>query len=79
MPYPVLVTVETPPGQRNRLTSAPRPILAIPHMVLVGHVQWIRGLPQELLAAAAYFGELVHDSHHRRAPAAGGRIPAVFA
>jgi hypothetical protein len=47
-------------------------------MVLVGHVQWIRGLPQGLLAAAAYFGELVHDSHHRRAPAAGGRIPAVF-
>ena len=34
--YPVTYDVETPPGERNRLTSAFRIILAIPHLLLIG-------------------------------------------
>jgi hypothetical protein len=36
MPYPVSVTVVPPLGSRNRLTTAFRLILAIPHIILVG-------------------------------------------
>lgn len=36
MPYPVSVHVEPSLGNRNRLTTAFRLILAIPHMILVG-------------------------------------------
>ena len=55
MPYPVVVTVETPPEPRNRLTAALRLILAIPHAILVGPVKWTHDVPQGFLAAAAYF------------------------
>src|SRR5262249_11582805 len=34
--YPVTYDVETPSGERNRLTSAFRIILAIPHLLLIG-------------------------------------------
>jgi hypothetical protein len=34
--YPVTYDVEIPPGERNRLTSAFRIILAIPHLLLIG-------------------------------------------
>ena len=36
MPYPVLVTLEPSLTNRNRLTTAFRLILAIPHLILVG-------------------------------------------
>jgi hypothetical protein len=36
MAYPVTVTVEPATGHRNRLTTAFRIILAIPHLILVG-------------------------------------------
>jgi hypothetical protein len=38
MPYPVSVTVEPALANRNRLTTAFRLILAIPHLILVGGV-----------------------------------------
>jgi hypothetical protein len=38
MPYPVSVTVEPLLTQRNRLTTAFRLILAIPHLILVGGI-----------------------------------------
>jgi hypothetical protein len=38
MPYPVSVTVEPSLANRNRLTTAFRLILAIPHIILVGGV-----------------------------------------
>jgi Domain of unknown function (DUF4389) len=34
--FPVTYDVETPPGERNRLTCAFRIILAIPHVLLIG-------------------------------------------
>ncbi|HMD33912.1 MAG TPA: DUF4389 domain-containing protein [Vicinamibacterales bacterium] len=36
MDYPVTVTIDPPSGERNRLTTAFRIILAIPHLFLVG-------------------------------------------
>jgi hypothetical protein len=36
MPYPVTVHIEPAPPNRNRLTTAFRLILAIPHLILVG-------------------------------------------
>ena len=38
MPYPVSVSVEPLLKPRNRLTTAFRLILAIPHLILVGGV-----------------------------------------
>jgi hypothetical protein len=38
MPYPVSTTVEPPLADRNRLTTAFRLFLAIPHVILVGGV-----------------------------------------
>jgi hypothetical protein len=38
MPYPVSVIVEPSIGNRNRLTTAFRIVLAIPHLILVGGV-----------------------------------------
>jgi hypothetical protein len=38
MDYPVSVSIEPMPGRRNRLTTAFRLILAIPHIILVGGV-----------------------------------------
>jgi hypothetical protein len=38
MPYPVTVTVQPQAGSRNRLTTAFRPILAIPHTILAGPI-----------------------------------------
>jgi len=62
MPYPVVVTVDALPEHHDRLTTALRAILAIPHMMLVGPVHfgvenaghWRSGAPTGLLAAAAY-------------------------
>jgi hypothetical protein len=53
--YPVVVTVTPTAGPRNRLTTALRPILAIPHSILAGPVYWSsRSGGFGLLGAAAY-------------------------
>ena len=51
-PYPVNVTVQPKLEQRNRLTVAFRPILAIPHAILAGPIYWSSSTG--LLTAAAY-------------------------
>lgn len=53
--YPVVTTVQADIGGRNRLTTAVRPILAIPHAILVGPVYfWSKSGGAGLLGAAAY-------------------------
>ena len=55
MPYPVSIVVEPQLEDRNRLTSAFRPILAIPHAILVGPVYFsARTGGFGLIGAAAY-------------------------
>jgi hypothetical protein len=56
-PYPVHVTVQPKLEQRNRLTVAFRPILAIPHAILAGPIYWSSSTG--LLAAAAYVMAIV--------------------
>jgi hypothetical protein len=54
-PYPVSVVVESQLDGRNRLTTAFRPILAIPHSILAGPVYWsARSAGVGLIGAAAY-------------------------
>jgi hypothetical protein len=55
--YPVNVTVQPTLEQRNRLTVAFRPILAIPHAILAGPIYWSSSTG--LLAAAAYVMAIV--------------------
>jgi hypothetical protein len=56
MAYPVSVHVEPCLIQRNRLTVAFRPILAIPHAILTGPVYfWHRTGSTGLLGAVTYF------------------------
>jgi hypothetical protein len=53
--YPVTVTVAPQEGPRSRLTTALRPILAVPHAILAGPVYWSsRTGGAGLLGAAAY-------------------------
>ncbi len=53
--YPVSVTVAPQLEHRNRLTTALRPILALPHSILVGPIYWSnRTAGVGLLGAAAY-------------------------
>ena len=53
--YPVVTTVQADIGGRNRLTTAARPILAIPHAILVGPIYfWSKSGGAGLLGAAAY-------------------------
>ncbi len=56
MAYPVTVTVEPQLTHRDRLTTAFRLILVIPHAILVGPVYWGThwGSSEGLLAAAAF-------------------------
>jgi hypothetical protein len=59
--YPVAVSVETQAGERNRLTTALRPILAIPHMILVGPGAWLhRADSAGLIGGAAYLLAVVN-------------------
>ena len=61
MPYPVSVTVEPQMTGRNRLTTALRPLLAIPHAILVGPVYFSRRTGTAgLLGAAAYLMAIVN-------------------
>jgi hypothetical protein len=55
MAYPVAVSVDPQLDGRNRLTTAFRPILAIPHAILAGPVYWwTRTGSVGLIGAAAY-------------------------
>jgi hypothetical protein len=59
--YPVSLSVESTLEGRNRLTTALRPILAIPHMILVGPGAWLHRLDSAgLLGAAAYVLAIVN-------------------
>jgi hypothetical protein len=56
MPYPVSVSVVPQLERRDRLTTALRPILAIPHAILVGPLFFYRRAGTVgLLGAAAFF------------------------
>ncbi len=55
MAYPVAIEVSPSLQGRNRLTTAFRPILAIPHAILAGPVYlWTRTAGVGLIGAAAY-------------------------
>jgi hypothetical protein len=59
--YPVSVAIEFAPQGRNRLTTFARPILSIPHMILVGPGAWFHRLDSAgLLGAAAYVLAIVN-------------------
>jgi hypothetical protein len=59
MAYPVTVTVDVHTGARNRVTTLLRPILAIPHWILVGPAWSGRWASGGLLAGAAYVMAIV--------------------
>ena len=60
MPYPVSVSVEPQTTGRHRLTTAMRPILAIPHAILVGPIYFsFRTGGAGLLGGAAYVMAIV--------------------
>jgi hypothetical protein len=55
-PFPVTVSIEAPSGARRRLLAFFRPLLAIPHIVLVGPASAVhRTGAAGLIGAAAYF------------------------
>ena len=57
-PYPVGVSVTVPLENRNRLTTALRPILAIPHALLVGPAGWVR--PFGAAGTAGFLGSAAY-------------------
>jgi hypothetical protein len=59
-PYPVQFHAPPSSEARNRLTVAFRPILAIPHIILIGPIWSPRGGGPGLLGAAAYFLAIVN-------------------
>jgi hypothetical protein len=58
--YPVRFLTPQSSEARNRLTVAFRPILAIPHIILIGPIWSPRGGGPGLLGAAAYFLAVVN-------------------
>jgi uncharacterized protein DUF4389 len=73
MAYPVSITFETKLDARNRLTTAFRPILALPHSILVGPVYWssrsggfgLIGAAAYVLAIVSWFALLITGSQPR--------------
>ncbi|MGB7218259.1 MAG: DUF4389 domain-containing protein [Vicinamibacterales bacterium] len=67
MPYPVSVTVEPALANRNRLTTAFRLILAIPHLILVGSVTsgegGLLGPVAGFLAVVSWFTIVIGGTH----------------
>ena len=60
-PHPVGVSATVPLQNRDRLTTALRPLLAIPHLVLVGPTGWVRPFGAAgLLGSAAYVLAIVN-------------------
>ena len=65
MAYPVSVSVVPPAAARNRLTTAFRAVLAIPHIILVGGVGATVALSSdEQRSSGAEGGLLGEDSRH---------------
>lgn len=60
MPYPVSVGVEPQVEHRKKLTVGFRPILAIPHAILVGPLFGSRAGSAGLLGAVAYFLAIIN-------------------
>ena len=61
MAYPVSITIEAQLDGRNRLTTAFRPFLAIPHVILVGPaVRFAGDKSPGLLSLVAYFLAIVN-------------------
>lgn len=59
--YPVSLAIDSTLDKRNRLTTGLRPILSIPHMVLVGPGTWFHRFDSAgLLGAAAYVLAIVN-------------------
>ena len=59
--YPVTLWIDSPLQQRDRLTTLLRPILSIPHMILVGPGAWLHRLDSAgLIGAAAYVLAIVN-------------------
>ena len=73
MPYPVSLAIEPQPAHRDRLTAAFRPILAIPHAILVGPIYWshrtgsvgLIGGAAYVLAVVSWFTLLITGQHIR--------------
>ncbi|NOT28111.1 MAG: DUF4389 domain-containing protein [Acidobacteria bacterium] len=73
MTYPVSVTVEPRLTGHNKLTTALRPVLAIPHALLVGPVYWssrtggagLLGAAAYLMAIVSWFTLLITGEHIR--------------
>jgi hypothetical protein len=59
MAYPVSIVIDSQLNTKNRLTTAFRPILAVPHIVVVGPAISY-GKSPGLLAAVAYFLAIVN-------------------
>jgi hypothetical protein len=60
-PYPVTLGLEMPLENRNRLTTALRPVLAIPHSLLVGPAAWVHRFGTAgFLGSAAYLLAIVN-------------------
>lgn len=59
--YPVSVRLTPAAGERNRLTAALRPILAIPHLLLAGPAVWVNRFGMAgVLGTAAYLLAIVN-------------------
>lgn len=59
--YPIAISVDAVMEDRNRLTAALRPILAIPHTVLIGPGAWLHRLDSAgLIGTAAYVLAIVN-------------------
>jgi hypothetical protein len=73
MTYPVSVTIEPQKAGHNKLTTALRPVLAIPHVLLVGPVYWssrtggagLLGAAAYLMAIVSWFTLLITGEHLR--------------
>jgi hypothetical protein len=69
MAYPVVVTVVPQAGGRNRLTTLLRPILAIPHAILVGPTSGrsggigVLGAAAFVMAIVSWFTLLARGTH----------------
>lgn len=72
-PYPVSIALEPQLEARNRLTTAFRPILVVPHSILVGPIYWsnrtggvgLLGAAAYVLAIVSWFTLLVTGEHIR--------------
>jgi len=57
--YPVALTVSSPDAPRDRLSVALRPLLVLPHLILL----WALGLGWAVVTCIAWFGILIFGSY----------------